>query len=323
MSRVTMVLAVGFSLLHSTPTSAMGGWPTEQLLLSEVRVDGLALPMQSFTDDPIMSETFRKLIPYVLDINILQEQCASEPRYEAAVFSNPVSIRPLPDAPLDENAVAAAQGVTEAALDAYQKDQALNSLKVIWTAEELEAAAFNNSSDQPQTSRARLRTVAKYLSDVGLEPGQDGMRRDDKGEIVSLDIMVESPRLNSNCHLNFLKAAIDNLRRNGIHTNVRACTLSVLPGNEISEEARKVYLDCIGENTDVQFYQRTARTDLSLAFALTNLMGIDLDTMTEIAESANFQPMSPADQAAGMALAFGKRAIETGRLIPITKFIFP
>ena len=41
-------------------------------------------------------------------------------------------------------------------------------------------------------------------------------------------------------------------------------------------------------------------------------MDIDTTSIIEIMKSDKFEPMNPADQAAGIALAFGKRAIETG-----------
>ena len=239
MSYSLAILAVGLSLFCATQTSAMGDLPGQTaapLPVSDVTVDGLALPLQSYADDPEMSEAFRKLLPYMLDVIVLQEQCAAEPRYEAAVFGNPVRITPKPDAPFDPVKVAAAQSATEAAMDAYETDRPLRALKVIWSAEDLEAAAFNNAPDGPQSSRARMRAAAKHLEAAGLELGPDGWRRDRNGEIVSLDLMVEAPRLESSCHLNFLKAAVANLKANGIHANARACTLSLRPGEELSEE---------------------------------------------------------------------------------------
>ncbi len=267
-----------------------------------------------------MSEMFRKILPYTLDVSVLQEQCPNERYFAASPFNNPVEIKPKPDTPLDPDKVAAAQSVTETVMDAYEKDRAIRSLKVIWTAEDLEAAAFNNVPDNPQSSRARMRIAAKYLNDANLEVQQDGLRHDKNGEIVSLDLMISAPHTYSACHAEFLIAAVENLKRNGVNINARVCTFEKSPDTELTEEARTAYLDCVNQNTDIQLYHSASETDQSFIFSMRRIMDIDTTSIIEIMKSDKFEPMNPADQAAGIALAFGKRAIETGRLIPVSRY---
>ena len=72
-------------------------------------VDGLAFPLERYANDPEMSEMFRKVLPYTLDVSVLQEQCPNERYFEASPFNNPVEIKPKPDIPLDPGKVGAAQ----------------------------------------------------------------------------------------------------------------------------------------------------------------------------------------------------------------------
>lgn len=300
----------------------MGDMPGAPLPLASVTIDGLALPMQSYADDPDLSETFRKALPHLLDVSVLRDECAVTPVYEVAVFDNPVRITARPDAPLDPDKVAAARTATEAAMDAFERDRPLRALKPIWSATDLEAAAFNNGPN-PRSSRARLRDAFRHLDETSLKIGQDGALRDGNGEAVVLELMVDLPHLNSRCHRSFLEAAIANLRAIGIQTTARGCMIERVEGEEVSSEAITAYLDCRRENTDIRFYRSEDETDLSLARSMSDVLEIDLLSVSELIKSIQFEPMSPADQAAGMALAFGERAIETGRLIPVSRVIAP